>query len=109
MPSTDHQHPDTVSVADSSGKDYRPFISHQLTRPNSPEGTLFSKYEILYSIGNAHRLQTVVAESSFRTRDGFELDCVAVKITPEIGTAASVVFTYLPAVSISPRCCDGPG
>ena len=98
MPSTDHQHPDTVSVADSSGKDYRPFISHQLTRPNSPEGTLFSKYEILYSIGNAHRLQTVVAESSFRTRDGFELDCVAVKITPEIGTAASVVFTYLPAV-----------
>ncbi|CAG8204433.1 unnamed protein product [Penicillium nalgiovense] len=62
-----------------------------------PEGTLFSEYEILYSIGNAHRLQTVVAEGSFRTRDGAELDCVAVRITPEIGTAASAIFTYLPA------------
>lgn len=52
----------------------------------------------MYSFGNAHRLQTVVAEISFRTQDGAQLDCVAAKITPEIGTAASVIFTYLPAV-----------
>ncbi|CAG8900264.1 unnamed protein product [Penicillium egyptiacum] len=63
-----------------------------------PEGTLFSKYEILYSFGNAHRLQTVFAEISFRTQDGAHLDCAAAKITPEIGRAASVIFTYLPAV-----------
>ena len=97
MPSTDHRPFRTVSVAYSSGKNNRPFISRQLTRPNSPEGTLFSEYEIVYSFGNAHRLQTVVAEISFRSRDGAELDCVAVKITPEIGKAASVIFTYLPA------------
>lgn len=53
---------------------------------------------MLYSFGNPHQLQTVVAEISFRTQDGAQLDCVAAKITPEIGTAASVIFTYLPAV-----------
>ncbi|KAJ5589185.1 hypothetical protein N7537_011863 [Penicillium hordei] len=62
------------------------------------EGTLFSNYEILYSFGNARRLQTAVAEIRFKTQDGAQLDCVAAKITPQIGTAASVIFTYLPAV-----------
>ncbi|KAJ5384703.1 hypothetical protein N7517_002614 [Penicillium concentricum] len=63
-----------------------------------PEGTLFSNYEILYSFGNAHQLQTAVAEINFRTQDGAQLDCVVAKITPKIGTAASVILTYLPAV-----------
>ncbi|KAJ5200303.1 TRP-like family [Penicillium cf. griseofulvum] len=62
-----------------------------------PEGSLFSSYELFYSLGNAHRLQTVVSDVDFRTREGVQLDCVTPKITPDIGTAASAIFTYLPA------------
>ncbi|KXG47685.1 TRP-like family [Penicillium griseofulvum] len=62
-----------------------------------PEGSLFSRYEFFYSLGNAHRLQTIVSDVKFRTRDGVQLECVTPKITPDIGPAASATFTYLAA------------
>ncbi|CAG7919252.1 unnamed protein product [Penicillium olsonii] len=62
-----------------------------------PDGFLFSRFELLYSFNHPHRLQTAVADLSFRTHDGHELDCVVPRITPDIGTPASVVFTYFPA------------
>lgn len=70
-----------------------------LTFPStSPEGLLFSNFEIDYSLGGTHRLQTLATEISFWSHHGAELDCAAVKITPDIGREASGVFTYLPLV-----------
>ncbi|KAF7585723.1 hypothetical protein BBP40_010240 [Aspergillus hancockii] len=63
-----------------------------------PEGTLFSKYELVYSFGQTHRLQTLATEISFKVRNGTEIDCGWAKITPDIGTAASAAFNYVPAV-----------
>jgi hypothetical protein len=59
---------------------------------------LFSKYELVYSFGHTYRLQTLATEISFKGRNGTEIDCGWAKITPDIGTAASAAFTYIPAV-----------
>ncbi|PLB52229.1 hypothetical protein P170DRAFT_507076 [Aspergillus steynii IBT 23096] len=61
-----------------------------------PEGLLFSKFEIGYSFSSNHRLQTLATEISFHSQSGDELDCAAVKITPDIGKDVSAVITYLP-------------
>lgn len=63
-----------------------------------PEGLLFSRYELVYSLNHAHRLQTLAAEISFSGRNGSNIACSWVKITPDIGKAASVAFTYIPAI-----------
>lgn len=57
----------------------------------------FCKYEIVYMLEHAHRLQTLVADFRFKKHNGDKIDCAVAKITPDIGTAASVAFTYLPA------------
>lgn len=69
-----------------------------LTPLSSPEGLTFSEYELVYSFGHAHRLQTLAAEIGFEVESGAEIDCAAAKITPDIGTAASTTLTYIPAV-----------
>ncbi|KAI9045908.1 uncharacterized protein KD926_005851 [Aspergillus affinis] len=61
-----------------------------------PEGLLFSNFEIGYSFSHTHRLQTLETEISFPSQNGVELDCAAVKITPDIGKAASAAFTFIP-------------
>ncbi|KAL4924716.1 uncharacterized protein BDV17DRAFT_300878 [Aspergillus undulatus] len=63
-----------------------------------PEGLLFSEYELIYSLVHAHRLQTLAAEISFRGRNGTDIACTWVKITPDIGKTASAAFTYIPAI-----------
>ncbi|KAB8262961.1 hypothetical protein BDV32DRAFT_136365 [Aspergillus pseudonomiae] len=65
-----------------------------------PEGLLFSKYLFTYSFGNTHRLQTLATEIAFKTTDGSEIDCAAVKITPDVGKAAAIAFTYIPAAVV---------
>ena len=66
----------------------------------SPEGLLFSKYLFTYSFGNTHRLQTLATEIAFKTTDGSEIDCAAVKITPDVGKAAAIAFPYIPAAVV---------
>ncbi|KAL2820432.1 hypothetical protein BJX63DRAFT_428260 [Aspergillus granulosus] len=63
-----------------------------------PEGLLFSKYELTYSLFHAHRLQTLAAEISFKGHNGTDIACTWVKITPDIGKTASATITYIPAV-----------
>ncbi|KAE8416280.1 hypothetical protein BDV36DRAFT_208137 [Aspergillus pseudocaelatus] len=65
-----------------------------------PEGLLFSKYLYTYSFGSTHRLHTLAAEIGFKTTDGLEIDCAAVKITPDVGKAAAIAFTYIPAAVV---------
>ncbi|KAK1144954.1 hypothetical protein N8T08_004669 [Aspergillus melleus] len=60
-----------------------------------PEGLLFSNFEIGYSFRHTHRLQTLETEISFPSQNGVELDCAAVKITPDIGKEASVAFAVI--------------
>jgi hypothetical protein len=62
-----------------------------------PEGLLFSKYELVYTLVHPHRLQTLSTELSMKDHHGAELDCAAVEITPYIGTTASATLTYIPA------------
>lgn len=66
-----------------------------------PEGLLFSRYELVYSLNQAHRLQTLAAEISFKVQNDSNIACSWVKITPDIGNAASAVFTYIPAIITS--------
>ncbi|THC97519.1 hypothetical protein EYZ11_002999 [Aspergillus tanneri] len=61
-----------------------------------PQGLLFSKHELEYSFGHAHRLHTLAAELSFKAQESVEVDCAAVKVTPYIGIAASAILTYIP-------------
>ncbi|KAE8373720.1 hypothetical protein BDV26DRAFT_284909 [Aspergillus bertholletiae] len=65
-----------------------------------PEGLLFSEYVFTYSFGNAHQLHTLATEIAFKTIDGPEVDCAAVKITPDVGRAATIAFTYIPATVV---------
>ncbi|OGM44070.1 hypothetical protein ABOM_007299 [Aspergillus bombycis] len=65
-----------------------------------PEGLLFSKYVFTYSFSNTHRLHTLATEIPFKTTDGSEIDCAAVKITPDVGKAAAIAFTYIPAAVV---------
>ncbi|RHZ43680.1 uncharacterized protein CDV56_100195, partial [Aspergillus thermomutatus] len=65
-----------------------------------PESQHVSKWELTYSLDYAHRLHTLAGEFEFSLRNGAGIDCAAVRITPDIGTAASAAFTFLPAAII---------
>ncbi|KAE8391728.1 hypothetical protein BDV23DRAFT_193075 [Aspergillus alliaceus] len=81
-------------------------FNHQCPLPitdtlTPPEGLLFSNYQLVYSFGHTHRLQTLATEISFPGKNGDTIDCAAVKITPDIGPAGAAGFTYVPAAVVA--------
>ncbi|RHZ73697.1 hypothetical protein CDV55_107444 [Aspergillus turcosus] len=65
-----------------------------------PESLQVSKWELTYSLDYGHPLQTLAGEFEFSLLNGSQIGCAAARITPDIGTAASAAFTYLPAAII---------
>jgi hypothetical protein len=55
---------------------------------------------LTYSLDYDHPLHTLAGEFGFSLLNGTEIGCAAARITPDIGTAASAAFTYLPAAII---------
>ncbi|KAF7117499.1 hypothetical protein CNMCM5793_006481 [Aspergillus hiratsukae] len=65
-----------------------------------PESLQVSKWELTYSLDYGHPLHTLAGEFEFSLPNGTEVGCAAARITPDIGTAASAAFIYLPAAII---------
>ncbi|GIJ89435.1 hypothetical protein Asppvi_008375 [Aspergillus pseudoviridinutans] len=65
-----------------------------------PEALQVSKWELTYSLEYGHPLHTLAGEFDFSLPNGTNIACTAARITPDIGTAASAAFTYLPAAII---------
>ncbi|KAL5044516.1 hypothetical protein BDW71DRAFT_209313 [Aspergillus fruticulosus] len=66
--------------------------------PTPPEGHLFSQFDLLFTLGSVHRMQTIAGDLVISSTHGKGLDCAGVRITPDIGATASAIFTYIPAV-----------
>ncbi|KAF7165048.1 hypothetical protein CNMCM5623_009400 [Aspergillus felis] len=65
-----------------------------------PESLQVSKWELTYSLEYGHPLHTLAGEFGFSLPNGTNIGCTAARITPDIGTAGSAAFTYLPAAII---------